>query len=284
MAASLRAGFGSLARNGGLVALVLVSNLAFAFVLAVPFSVRLEGDPAHHGAARGTVCGFDCDWFPGAGFAFRDQELDPTILGLGALYLLLQAFLAGGLIGVFRAPRGGWTLRGLVHGCGFYFGRMLRVSLLALAAAAAVLAANRPFGRWLDGLAAEAVSGTAAAALGLGRHGLLLLALVLVHMVSSHAKVLVVRAERLSALLALLSSLGFCARNLSAAAGQYLAVGAALVALLAASTAIDARLVDFGWRSPLLALALFHLLVAARIALRLGLLASQVELQNERGR
>ena len=44
-------------------------------------------------------------------------------------------------------------------------------------------------------------------------------------MVSSHAKVMVVREERLSAVLAFLSSLGFCARNLAAALGQYLVVG-----------------------------------------------------------
>ena len=168
--------------------------------------------------------GFDFDWWAewsdgprgpssalspdllGTGFAFRNLELllkgwlpaglfardgraslDPTILGLGALYLLLQVFLTGGLLGVFRAPRGGWTVRGLVHGSGFYFGRILRVSLLALAAAGVVFAANAPFARWVDGLAREAVSERTAIALALGRHALLLLALVLVHMVSSYA-------------------------------------------------------------------------------------------------
>ena len=196
--------------------------------------------------------GFDYDWWAqwserqegppsalspdilGTGFAFRNLELllkgslpaglfargdrgslDPTILGVGALYLLLQVFLTGGLLGVFRAPAGGWTVRGLLHGSGFYFGRLFRVSLLALAAAGVVFALNAPFARWVDGLAREAVSERTAIALTLGRHAVLLLALVLVHMVSSHAKVLVVREERLSSVLAFLSSLGFCARNLA---------------------------------------------------------------------
>jgi hypothetical protein len=203
---------------------------------------------------------------------------------VSALYLLAQVFLTGGLLGVFRAPRGGWTVRGLVHGSGFYFGRILRVSLLALAAAGAVFALNEPFARRVDELAREAVSERTAVALVLGRHALLLVALVLVHMVSSHAKVMVVREERLSASLALLSSLGFCARNLLAAAGQYAVVGAAGIALLAVFGAVDARLAVVGWRSQLVALALFQLFVAARIALRLGLLASQLELQASRGR
>ena len=113
---------------------------------------------------------------------------------------------------------------------------------------------------------------------------MLLLALVAVHMVSSHAKVLVVREERLSSVLAFLSSLGFCARNAFAALGQYLVIGAAGVALVALFGALDARLEVIGWRSQLLALVLFEAVVAVRIALRLVLLAGQTELQRARGR
>ena len=321
MTAALGRGFRALARNGGLVVLVLLANLAFALVLAVPLATQLAQDLANRGASSGMMYGFDYDWWAewsgrqrgpssalspdllGTGFALRNLELllqgalpggllarggrgllDPTILGVSALYLLAQVFLTGGLLGVFRAPRGGWTVRGLVHGSGFYFGRILRVSLLALAAAGAVFALNEPFARRVDELAREAVSERTAVALVLGRHALLLVALVLVHMVSSHAKVMVVREERLSAVLAFLSSLGFCARNLLAAAGQYAVVGAAGIALLAPFAALEARLAVVGWRSQLLAFALFQLFVAARITLRLGLLASQVELQAARER
>jgi len=321
LSAALRAGFRSVARNPGLVVLVLLANLALALVLAVPLSMQLEGDLANRGASGGMMYGFDYDWWAewserqegpasalspdilGTGFAFRNLELllqgalpggflarggrgllDPTILGVGALYLLLQVFLTGGLLGVFRSPGGGWTVRGLVHGSGFYFGRILRVSLLALALAGLVFALNELCARWVDAAAREAVSERTAVALVLGRHALLLVALVLVHMVSSHAKVMVVREERLSASLALLSSLGFCARNLLAAAGQYAVVGAAGIALLALFAALEARLAVVGWRSQLLAFALFQLFVAARITLRLGLLASQVELQAPRRR
>ena len=112
----------------------------------------------------------------------------PLVLGVGALYLLVQVFLTGGLLGVFRAPQGGWTFRGLVHGSGFYCGRLLRVSLLALGLAGLVFTLNVPFARWADELAREAVSERTALALGLGRHALLLLALLLVHMVASFAR------------------------------------------------------------------------------------------------
>ncbi len=321
MLSALRDGFRSLARNWGLVVLVLLANVAFALVLAAPLASELDKDLAGLGASGGMMYGFDFDWWAewsqgqvgpssafapdvlGTGFAFRNLELllrgalpaglfaprghlgvDATVLGLGALYLLLQVFLSGGLLGVFRAPRGGWTVRGLAHGGGFYFGRLFRVSLLALLAAGLLFAANAPFARWVDGLAREAVSGRTAVALTFARYALLLLGLVVVHMVSSYAKVLVVCEERLSAGLALLSGIGFCARNLRSALGQYAAVLVLGVAVLALFGAVDARLAVVGWKTQLVALALFEAFVAARVALRLGLLASQVELHAARGR
>jgi hypothetical protein len=211
-----------------------------------------------------------------------EPSIDGAILGLGVLYLLVQTFLTGGLLGVFRAPQGGWTFRGLVHGSGFYFGRLLRVSLLSLGLAGVVFALNVPLARGVDALAREAVSEQTALALTLGRHALLLAALLLVHMVASFARVIVVQEERQSAVLAFASSLGFCARNILAAAGQYAIVLLVSAALIATWAALDSRLVVFGWRSQLLALGLFQGYFVARIALRLGLLASQLELHRAR--
>jgi hypothetical protein len=308
MLRALDDGFRSLARNYGLILLVLSLNLGLALVLAVPFARE------HTGASLTMMYGFDYDWWSrfdgqargfassfapdltGTGFALRNLDLllrgalpgglfsggsgaDPTILGLGVVYWLLQAFLTGGLLSVFRTPSGGWTFRGLVHASGFYFARLLRVSLLALAAAGVVFAVYAPLARWTDGLAREAVSERTALTLLLGRSVLLIATLAAVHMLSSYAKVIVVCEERQSALLALVSAAGFCARNLLAAAGQYLTVFALGLVLLAAFGWLDARLWVTGWRSQLLALVLFEGFVFARIALRLGLLAAQVELQ-----
>lgn len=316
---ALADGFRSLLRNYGLVLLVLASNLALALVLAVPFSSQLRADLVHTGASSRMMYGFDYEWWSrfdsrargfasafapdlvGTGFVYRNLDLllrgavpgglfsggagaDPALLGLGLVYWLLQVFLSGGLIGVFRAPAGGWTFRGLVHGSGFYFARLLRVSLLALAGAGLVYAGYARLAHWTNALAEEAVSERSALAIVLGRSALLLGALVCVHAVSSYAKVIVVCEERRSALLAVASSLGFCARNLGAALGQYLVVGALGLALIALFSVLDGRLQVSGWSSQLVALALFEGFVAARIALRLGLLAGQVELQQAGGR
>jgi hypothetical protein len=314
MLATLASGFRSLRRNPGLVFLVLATNLAMALVLAIPFAERLEKDLAHTGASRAMTDGFDYDWWTrfdatatgpaasfgpdllGNGFALRNLDLilrgtivsrvvsagdgpDATILGVGALYWLLQVFLTGGVLGVFRAPAGGFTFRSLVHGSGFYFGRLLRVSALALAAGGVLFVAYLPFARWIDGVAREAVDERTAIALVALRSALLLAALVVLHMVASHAKVLVVREERLSAVLAVASAVAFCRRRLAAALGQYAAVLLLALLLLAAFSLVDGRLAVTGYRTQLLGLVLFEVFVAARIALRLGLLASQLELQ-----
>jgi len=232
---SLRDGFRSLARNWGLVALVLLANLAFALVLAVPLAVQLEAT-SPTSRLEGMMYGFDYDWWsawsekqegPSSALSpdilawassSRTQEGLPTpsILGLGALYLLLQVFLTGGLLGVFRSRRGAGPCAASSTGRASTSEgssgepprprrgrRRLRPER-----------ALRPLGgpdRAGGGL------GEDRARLDIGRHALLVLVLVLVHMVASHAKVKVVREERLSAVLAFLSSLGFCARNLLAA-------------------------------------------------------------------
>jgi hypothetical protein len=323
MLRSLRDGCRSVGLNWGLVVLVLAANLAFALVLAVPLALQLDEDLEHRGASSAMMYGFDYDWWSawseqqqgpasalspellGTGFMLKNLELllkgwlplglfargrsgapsvDPLTLGLGGLYLALQAFLSGGLVSVFRRPRGGWTLRGLVHACGFYFGRMARLSLLALAAAGVLFALNVPFAAAVDRAAREAVSGQSATLLVFGRYALLLVALLLLHMVVSHARVLVVREERLSVVLAAVSSLAFCTRRFAAAFGQYLAIAALGGLLLAVFGLLDSRLVVVGYKTQLVALVLFEAFMAARIALRLWLLAAQVELQREPGR
>jgi hypothetical protein len=265
-------------------------------------------DAGWWGAWHHRQSGFARDFGPeifGAGFAFRNLDLllkghlpgrlfmreseepapgetattvDPVVLGLGILYLLLQTFLAGGLIGVFCAERGGWTLRGLLHGSGFYFGRLFRVALVALLLAGLVFWLNAPFARWADHRAREAVSETTALAWSFGRHLLLLAALLLVHLLSSYAKVIVVTEERASALLAWLSAVGFCLRRAPQVFGHYLVMILLGVVVLWIWARVDGLWATTGYKTQLVTLVLLQALVIARIKLRLALLAGQTAL------
>ncbi len=212
----------------------------------------------------------------------RAPTLDGVLLTVGFLYWLVQLFLTGGLLGVLRAPSGGWTVRGLLHGSGFYFGRLFRVSLLALFATGVLFLLNRPFASWVDGQARETVSETAALAWLFGRHALLLLGILFIHALSSFAKVAIVLEERSSAVLAFLTSLGFTLGNLGRVAGQYLVWGLAGVVGLALWAAFDDRFVTTGYKSQLVTLVLFQAVIVFRITLRLVLLAAQVSLYRAR--
>jgi hypothetical protein len=207
-----------------------------------------------------------------------DAPVGGVILALGVLYLVLQTFLAGGLLGVLRAAQGEWTLRGLLHGSGFYFGRLARIALIALSLALLLFWLNAPFARWADDRAREAVSESTAMAWTVGRHAVLLLALLFLNMLSSYAKVIVVLEERSSAVLAWLSALSFCLANFARSAGHYLALGVLWLLLLGAWSRLDGAWQTVGYWSQLPTFLLLQALVAARIALRVALLGGQLAL------
>jgi hypothetical protein len=207
----------------------------------------------------------------------RGEGLDPLVLAVGLLYLAFQTFLAGGVLGVLRGS-GTFTLRGLFHGSGFYFGRMARIALLALLAHAALFALNAPVARWADRHALEAVSETVALAWSFGQKGLLLSGIFFIHMLSCYAKVITVEEERQSAVLAFLSSVGFCLGHLRRTFGHYLAVALLGVLLLLAWSLADGHWAVTGFRTQLVALLLAQGLVFGRIVLRVALFGGQVSL------
>jgi hypothetical protein len=315
---ALRDGFRAAWRNWGLVLLLLGLNLGTAAALALPLAGMLEEDLEQRDAAQHMLHGFDYAWWTewserqsgfardfgpelfGTGFIFRNLELllvgqlpaglfafggareaasvDPLVLWLGAAYLVLQTFLAGGLLGVLRAPQSGWTVRGLLHGSGFYFGRLFRLLLVVLAIDGLVFALNVPVAAWVNARARDAVSENTALVYLFGRHALLLLALLFVHLLAGYAKAIIVIEERSSALLAVLSSLGFCLRNLARTAGHYAALAGLALLLAAVWAALDAAWPVSGYRTQLVSLLLAQLLVGGRIFLRLALMGGQVAL------
>jgi hypothetical protein len=204
--------------------------------------------------------------------------LDPVVLGLGLVYLVVQTFLGGGILSTLRGAQGTWTVRGLLHGAGFYFGRFFRVALLALFAAWVVFRLNAPLARWVDSQARESVSETSATAWLLGRHALLLLVLLFVSLVSGYAKAIVVTEERSSAILAFVSALSFCGRNLVRTFGHYLAVALLGVVLIAVWRLVDGAYLTTGYKTQLLTFALFQAFMLARVGLRVMLMGGQLAL------
>jgi hypothetical protein len=204
--------------------------------------------------------------------------VESTVLALGAAYLLVQIFLGGGILALLRAPQADWTVRGLLHGSGFYFGRLLRLALLVLLVDAVLFWLYAPFARWADGQALEAVSERTAIVWMLGRHLALLFALLAVSMVSAYARTLIVLEERASAVLALLSAAALCLAHFARTFGHVLLMAALTVAGLAAWTVLDRHWETTGYKTQILTLLLLEALVFFRIFLRVATAGGQVAL------
>jgi hypothetical protein len=309
-------GLALVARSYGLVVLLLGINLALPLMIAIPLRGALESALEHRDAAANMMYGFDHafwqEWsegqkgvattfgpdIAGAGFVFRNWDLalrgalpfplrragedgpslNAVVAGVGVLYLLLQTFLAGGILAVFRAPRGSWSVRGLLHGSGFYFGRFFRLAVIVLVVDAALLRLDGALEPSLHRLAASSASEAVALSWSLGHAAVLALLLLAVHMVSGYAKVITVLEERTSAVLAFVSALGFCLSRLGRTTGQYVAILVLGFLSLAVWRLGDRSFAATGYTSQILVFAWSQVLVSARLFLRLGLLGGQMEI------
>ena len=143
-------GFHTSRKNFRLVIFLLVFNLLFSLILAVPMYTSLEESIGRSEAGDRMVKGFDYIWWE----EFRDQSrgiettFSPSILGKGAvldnfvhlihfgetrlprvlllflaLYILLHTFLSGGIISIFNMDVPAFSLRGFFSGAGKFASR-----------------------------------------------------------------------------------------------------------------------------------------------------------------
>jgi hypothetical protein len=312
VSAALRTGAHFVSRNVGLVAVLWAVSLGSALLLAVPLFTALENALQETDAAAGMMYGFDYAWWEewsehqsgwrtsfgptiiGVGTAFdglsrllqgefparllaQGDASAPlgAVLGIGVVYWVLQVFLTGGILALLRRPDGRWSGRALLHGAGFYFGRLLRVAVLSLFCAWLVFQIHAPLSRVAHEAARDSVSETLASTWSLLRYAGLGLALLFVHIVASYARIILVLQERSSAVLAWGTSLALCARHPLRIVGHFLSVLLLGVLSFAAWAFVDARWETVGFRSQLVGFVLAQAAVTARLALRIGLLAGQ---------
>ena len=192
--------------------------------------------------------------------------------------MLMQVFLSGGVLSVLRQGQGRWTVRGMLHGASFYCGRFLRVWALMLVAFAFLFALYAPIARFADGRAYEAVSESTAEAWLIGRHAVMLMALLFVHLVGTYARVIMVLEERSSAVLAVLSGLSFALRHLFATLATAGGMAVLVFLALALWLAFDHAWTAVGYRTQVPTLLAMQALVLARIVLRVGLAGALMDL------
>jgi hypothetical protein len=286
---------------------ILVCVFLVTLVTALPLSMAMRAAiAAHLGrslAAEEAVRGVNYQWwteFTGQGgelaaslktsiigfaasldnlSALLDGDGRPVaVLWIGAAYLILWLFLAGGILDRYARNRPTRSHE-FFTACGVYFVRFLRLAAIMAAAYYVLLAWLRPL--LLDDVYEQLTRDvTVERTAFLWRLGLYLVfgaSLILVNMLFDYAKVRAVVEDRRSMIGAVVSSARFLRRNFGGAASLYLLNGCLFVAVLLLY-ALIAPGAGSGLAGIWAGLLVGQLYLAARLWVRLVFAASEVSL------
>ena len=127
-------GLATTAKKGRLVAYLWTIYLLFALLVVAPFYLLLQSQLSRSLLGERLFAGVDLLWI--GDLVYKYHEMPPLVigwfLGTSLLFLVLLAFLNGGVIGRIAAGEEKVTFRNFFGDCGRYFGRFFRVFLLSL--------------------------------------------------------------------------------------------------------------------------------------------------------
>ncbi len=202
----------------------------------------------------------------------------PTgMVAMGLGYAALWTFLLGGVLERFAGDRP-LPSRSMLAAAGRNFARLLRLALLAGAATAAFYALARRLFPWLTGLMGQVTEERTVLSVYLAAALALALLWAALQLLFDYARIAAVARDERRTLAALRQAAGLLRRRWLPALGIYAICGLAGIALLAAGFALDpgvAQSTSWGVAGFLL---FAQLLLAARLAVRLTLLAAQTDL------
>ena len=180
--------------------------------------------------ARGAAESFG-PWVLGAGPFLHTLEvlledgfgkLPPAVLGAVAIYLLLHVFVLSAAVSSLHLRPGGGSTRQFLRNGAEFFGRFLRLSVLALLLYWCLRQALTPVDGWVDSFSAAAATEVTGFYLSLARYLLILVLILGMDLILDYARIKVVLEDRTSILLAVVTAAGFVKRNFLGATGLYL--------------------------------------------------------------
>ena len=155
-------GLRTTARKGRLLAFLWPAYFLFALFVAAPFHFLFQSHFSRSLMGDKLLAGMDFIWI--GDLVYRYQEMPPLLigwlLGTSLLFLVLLAFLNGGVIGRIAAGEEKVMFRDFAADCGRYFGRFFRVFLISLAGYFLVLGIlgriiSIPFRVWSEGASTQ---------------------------------------------------------------------------------------------------------------------------------
>jgi hypothetical protein len=215
-------------RKARLVFFLWFANLLFSLIIAAPFFLLWSREYSASPAGERLANGMDFLWL--GDFIFKFQSVLPSLLGWilvpGLIYLGLNIFFAGGLLGRLGSAGEKPRLSEFLADCGKYFPRFFRLFWISLAGfliffGAAGLLLSRLFNLWLDNAPGE---WTVFIGSNL-RLVVLLLLFSIVRMLFDYARILLVVEDSKKTLRTSLRAAGFVFRNFFRAWSLYLMTG-----------------------------------------------------------
>jgi hypothetical protein len=222
-------GMGTTFRKSRLLVILYVINVVFAAALAVPFLAIIQNELGHSFLGS-NVRPADLTWLGEAALKYGDAV--PAIVGglvfAAFLYLALNVFLNGGIVGRLLDREGRTTLAEFAGDCGRYFWRFTRLFLVSLVFLFLTFGiVLRLVSALFDPLKEGAVSEWLPLILSNLHLLLALLLLSIAHMIVDYARIAVVADEEKKVLKALRHALIFLKKRFFRAWAIYL-----LIALL----------------------------------------------------
>ncbi len=252
-------------------------NVAFASVLIFPFR-RLLDKISKTDLADEFLEGFSTDAFVDIGLHFGSElkSLGLAAIGLGALYLLLNVFLAGGIVATLTLDHR-VSLHRFLAGASRFFSRFLRLFFVFCVTLGAVLAGFKfriePYFEDLSEAATTDRDAFLLKALGVV---ILLFVISLVAMVFDYAKVRTVIDRRRSVIVSAISGLSFSFRRFWRCFRLFYMNLLLVAALTGLFLLAGNQFSNATWGSIIGLFAVQQVFIVCRIGMKLSFFASQL--------
>ncbi|HLG15125.1 MAG TPA: hypothetical protein VJH03_11570 [Blastocatellia bacterium] len=270
-----------------MILLLLGANILFALPLAVPIFLLMAQ------TAGGTVFAerlyddnLNAIWFSDL-INERFAQASPVTLALqvaamlvvvGSAYLLVNTLFAGGILEVYTSSDGRFTMRKFWAGCGAYFWRFFRLTLIA-AIFYAIVVGGYALVRWaINKVDEKAAAEQPGALVGFAALLVLLLLISVVNMVLDYARIGAVINERRRMFRETFKAARLALRHFARTFGLYVIIGVAGLILFSFVFWLRSLVHQTSLGGVILAVAVGQLAIASRMWTRLTYYSAQINL------
>jgi len=303
---NLSQGYKTVRAAGRLVVFLYLVNLAFSLVLAVPVYEAIKDSLGRSQAGERMARGFDYQWWE----EFRDKShgpaatYGPSIFGRGALlnsleslvgmrlgtlpsgvllilivYIIIHAFLAGGLLGSYAQESPGFRLRGFLGEAIRYFPRFLGLMLFSWVFFYAVgFVLNARLSALLERISHGALTERTPFFAGLAVSLIVWVLMMFIQMVFDYARIKTVLESRTNIFRAAWEGLALVLRHPLATFGLYYLLFIVTAILSVAYVLLKETIVQSAAAGVLLAFVLQQVFILALVGLRCWTYAGQLHL------